>query len=178
MPEDREIPDNIGSELRQGAGREWLEEAAEDERLTELLRRRQRDLSEVARELVHRGDHVRAELRDRSFSGNAVFAGTDFVTVETDESVVDVRVEVAIWTVEKSHSGGHEQTQRPQSLKARLAELAASGEQVRLVTTDGRAHIGAIEVVAGDHLEVAGEAHATLVPLRLIAAVIRPIPRQ
>ncbi len=178
MPEERETPDYLSSELRQGAGREWLEEAAEDERLTELLRRRRQDLSNLALDLVHRGDRVRAAVGDRNYTGRAVFAGTDFVTIETDESFTDIRVDEAIWTVERSSSGGHEQTGPSMSLKARLSEVASTGEQVRLMAANGQARIGAIQVVAEDHVEVADGNNVVVIPLNLIAALVRSKPRQ
>ena len=40
MPGERENDPNLESELRQTAGREWAMDAAEDESLTELMRRR------------------------------------------------------------------------------------------------------------------------------------------
>ena len=178
MPEERETPDYLSSELRQGAGKEWLAEAAEDERLTELLRRRRQDLSAVALDLVHRGDRVRAELGDSYYTGKAVFAGTDFVTIENDESFIDIRSDAAIWIVERSSSGGHEQTGGSTSLKARLSEAATTGEQVRLVTATGRAHIGSIEIVAQDHVELTDGTSVMVVPLKMIAAVVRSKSRQ
>ena len=59
------IPDpdpHLAAELRQGAGREWAEEAAEDEQLTELLRRRKLELADVVRDLAHRGGRVSVEF--------------------------------------------------------------------------------------------------------------------
>lgn len=168
MP-DREIEEH----LRQGAGREWLEEAAEDEQLTELMRRRRLTLEERALELVHRGERVRAETGNQTFSGHVAYAGSDFATVDRGEDLVEVVLSAAIWTIEKSSEGGTEQSGEPLSFKGRLGEISANSESVRLVVADGRALVGRIEVVAADHVEMSQDGNTVVVPNRLIAAVIR-----
>jgi len=178
MPEDRESEDYLSSELRQSAGREWQEEAAEDERLSEILRRRQQDLGALARDLVHRGDRVRAEIVGQAFSGQLIFAGSDYATIETSEAQVDVRLDAAVWTIEESPTGGHEQSGGSQTLKARLAETSAGNETVRVITEDGRPYIGSIPIVATDHIEVVDESRRVVVPIERLVAVVRPIPRQ
>jgi len=170
---DREIEEH----LRQGAGREWLEDAAEDEQLTELLRRRRLDLGERARELVHRGERARAETGAHTFSGQVVFAGSEFATLDRGEDIVDVVLDAAIWAVERSESGGHEQSGEPLTFRARLAEIASTSEQVRVIVADGRAILGSIEVVATDHVEVSQGGSMIVVPIRLIVAVVRPNAR-
>ncbi|MET0696830.1 MAG: hypothetical protein ABWZ58_05325, partial [Acidimicrobiia bacterium] len=78
-----QTPDrDVESHLRHGAGREWLEDAAEDEQLTELLRRRRLDLSGRVLELVHRGERVRTEMGAHTFSGRVVYAGADFASID------------------------------------------------------------------------------------------------
>jgi hypothetical protein len=42
-----------------------------------------------------------------------------------------------------------------------------------LVVADGRAIVGRIEVVATDHVEISQDGGVVLIPIRLIAAVIR-----
>lgn len=163
----------IEEHLRQGAGREWLEEAAEDEQLTELMRRRRLTLGERALELVHRGERVRAETGTQTFSGHVVYAGSDFATIDRGEDRVEVVLAAAVWTIERSAEGGTEQSGEPLSLKGRLAEIAASAEAVRVVVADGRALVGSIEVVAADHVEMSQDGNTVVVPIRLIVAVIR-----
>jgi hypothetical protein len=63
------------------------------------------------------------------------------------------------------------------SFRARLAEIASSGAQVRLVVADGRAVVGSVEVVATDHVEVSQDGNVVVMPIRLIGAVIRPSDR-
>lgn len=166
---DREIE----AQLRQGAGREWMEEAAEDEQLTELLRRRRLSLGERARELVHRGERVRAETGTQTFSGHVVFAGSDFATIDRGDDQVEVVLEAAIWTIERSAAGGHEQSGEPLSLRARLAEIASGSESVRMIVVDGRAIVGSIEVVASDHIEMSQDGNSVVVPMSLIVALVR-----
>lgn len=173
-----ERPDpELEAHLRQGAGREWLEEAAEDEQLTELLRRRRLDLGDRARELVHRGERVRAETGALSFSGRVVYAGSDFATIDRGEDTVDVVLDSAVWALEASDSAGREQSGEPLSFRARLAELASSGEQMRLIVSDGRAIIGTLVVVAADHVELVRDGDTIVVPIRQIVAIARSSAR-
>jgi hypothetical protein len=170
---DREVE----SHLRQGAGREWLEEAAEDEKLTELLRRRRLDLSGRILELVHRGERVRAEAGAHTFSGRVVYAGADFASIDRGDDLVEVVLDSAVWTVERSESGGSEQSGDKLTLRARLAEIAAATESVRILVIDGRAIVGSIDVVATDHVEVFQDGSTIVIPIRQIIAVIRPTSR-
>jgi len=166
---DREIEEH----LRQGAGREWKEEAAEDEQLTELMRRRRLTLGERAVELVHRGERVRAETGTQTFSGHVVYAGSDFATIDRGEDLVEVVLDAAVWNIERSAEGGREQSGEALSLKGRLAEIASNSESVRMVVVDGRALVGRIEVVASDYVEMSQDGNTVVVPIPLIAAVIR-----
>jgi hypothetical protein len=168
---------DVESHLRQGAGREWLEEAAEDEKLTELLRRRRLDLSGRILELVHGGERVRAETGAHTFSGRVVYAGADFATVDRGEDLVEVVFDAAVWTVERRASGGIEQSGDMLTFRARLAEIAATAEQVRMIVIDGRAIVGSAEVVAIDHVDVTQDGNTIVVPIRQIAAVIRSTSR-
>jgi hypothetical protein len=173
-----ERPDReIEAHLRHGAGREWIEEAAEDEKLTELLRRRRLDLGGRVLELVHRGERARAETQGQTFTGHVIYAGSDFATLDRGEDLVEVVLETAIWAVEPATRGGHEQSGTPLSFRARLAEIASSGAQVRFVIADGRAVVGSVEVVATDHVEISQDGNPILMPIGLISAVIRPNDR-
>jgi hypothetical protein len=171
MNEQQNPDPELESVLRE-AGREMIEEAAEDERLTELLRRRRQGMADLALEWVHRGQRVRAESGTQTFSGQVVFAGTDYVTIERVEDQVALRLDRATWTMEPEHGVGIEQCGDATSLKARLAELAASGETVRLVVAEGRALVGSVAVVAADQVEIRQDHLTVLVPVDLILAVI------
>jgi hypothetical protein len=168
---------DVESHLRQSIGREWQEEAAEDEMLTELLRKRRLDLSGRILELVHGGERVRAEIGVDTFSGRVVYAGADFASVDRGEDRVEVVLDAAVWTVERSASGGIEQSGDMLTFRARLAEISANAEQMRMIVIDGRAIVGSVEVVATDHVEVTQDGNTIVVPIRQIAAVIRSTSR-
>ncbi|MEX1134145.1 MAG: hypothetical protein WED83_04810 [Acidimicrobiia bacterium] len=170
--DERQNPDPELEAVLREAGREMIEEAAEDERLTELLRRRRLEMSDLALEWVHRGQRVRAEAGTQTFTGQVVFAGTDYVTIDRGEDQVALRLDRATWTLEPDHGEGHEQTGAATSLKARLSELAASGETVRMVVAEGRALVGSVAVVAADQVEVRQDHLTVLVPTDLILALI------
>ena len=173
-----QTPDrDVESHLRQGAGREWLQEAAEDEQLTELLRRRRLDLSGRVLELVHRGERVRAETGAHTFSGRVVYAGADFASIDRGDDVVEVVLDSAVWTVERSETGGNEQSGDKLTFRARLAEIAATVEPVRIVVFDGRAIVGSVDVVATDHIELTQDRNTIVIPIRQVVAVIRSTSR-
>lgn len=173
-----ETPDpELQAQLRQGAGREWLDEAAEDEQLSELLRRRRLDLGQRAREFVHRGDRVRAETGAHTFAGEVAYAGADFVTLDRGDDIVEVALAAAVWVVEPSEGSGREQSGEPLSLRARLSELASTAEPVRLIVGDGRAVLGSIAVVATDHVEMVQDQITLVVPIQMITAVVRSTSR-
>jgi hypothetical protein len=74
--------------------------------------------------------------------------------------------------LEPDQGEGHEQTGPATSLKARLTELAATGEALRLVVAEGRALVGSVAVVAADQVEFQQDHLTVLVPTDLILAVI------
>jgi hypothetical protein len=115
---------------------------------------------------------VRAESGTQTFSGQVVFAGTDYVTIERTEDQVAVRLDRATWTLESEPGAGREQSGDATSLKAHLAELASGGEMVRLVVAEGRALVGSIAVVGADQIEIRQDHLTVLVPNDLILAVI------
>jgi hypothetical protein len=154
-----------------------MEEAAEDEKLTELLRRRRLDLSGRVLELVHRGERVRAETGAHTFSGRIIYAGADFASIDRGDDVVEVVLDSAVWTVERSETGGNEQSGDKLTFRARLAEIAARVEPVRVVVVDGRAIVGSVDVVATDHIELTQDGNTIVVPIRQVVAVIRSTSR-
>lgn len=168
---------NLESELRQGAGREWSAEAAEDERLTEKLRERRMELSGRMRELVSTGQRVRAEAGSQSFTGTIVFAGTDYTVIDRDDEEVAVRLVSATWTLEPGGRSGHHQTGAPMSFKAHLSQLEASGEDVRILVADGRPITGSVTTVAQDSIVFDRDGAEVLIPLAAVIAVSRPRPR-
>lgn len=170
-----EIPDpNLASELRQRAGQEWTEEAAEDERLTELHRRRRLTLGDMAKEMVNRGDRVSVEFGGHTFSGAVAGAGSDFATIAGPGQVADIRLDAARWSVLMSDSSAESRTAAPESFRALLHQHSGSEQVVRLALPGGDMVIGRLSVIAEDHVEVDDVDNRRLVvPMALILAVVR-----
>lgn len=174
MDYGRQPDPDLASELRQGAGREWNEEAAEDERLTEVHRRRRLSLSDQAKELVNRGERVSVEFSGHSFGGAVVVAGEDYVTVDGPGQTADIRLDAARWSVLHSDRPVETGAVGAESFRARLHEHSASDHVVRLALPGGDMVIGKVAVVAEDHVEVIDvDERRLLVPMRLILAVVR-----
>lgn len=164
----------LASELRQGAGREWAEEAAEDERLTELHRRRRLTLADQAKELINRGERVSVEFGGHSFSGAVAKAGEDYATIEGPGQAADIRLDEARWSVITTDQPGEPRPGGAESFRAVLHEHSASDHVVRLALPGGDMVIGRISVVAADHVEVNDvDDRRLIVPLKLILAVVR-----
>ncbi len=174
MDYGRQPDPDLASELRQGAGREWNEEAAEDERLTEVHRRRRLSLADQAKELVNRGERVSVEFSGHSFGGAVVVAGEDYVTVDGPGQTADIKLDVARWSVLHSDQPAETGSGGAESFLARLHEHSASDHVVRLALPGGDMVIGRLAVVAEDHVEVIDvDERRLLVPMRLVLAVVR-----
>ena len=174
MRPDQDPDPDLASELRQGPGREWSEEAAEDERLTELLRRRRASLTEVMADLAARGDRVSVEFGGHTFSGGLVASAADYVTVAGPGQVADIRLDAALWSVIPTGDSTSSHERRAESFLALLKTYEAEGTNLRLALADQGIVIGRISVVAADHVEVADVDKRTLyVPTDLILAAIR-----
>jgi hypothetical protein len=165
---------DLASELRQGAGQEWNEEAAEDERLTELQRRRRLTLSDQGKELVNRGDRVSVEFGGHSFSGAVATAGSDYATVEGPGQAADIKLAAARWSILPSDHPAETRPAGAESFHAVLHEHSASQHVVRLALPGGDMVIGRVEVVAEDHVVMTDvDERRLIVPTNLILAVVR-----
>jgi len=170
---------NLASELRQGAGREWSEEAAEDERLTELHRRRRLTLSDQAKEWVNRGNRVSVEFGGHSFGGAVTKAGEDYATVEGPDQIADIVLETARWSVLASDGPSEGSQGGAESFRAVLHEHSASAHVVRLTLPDGDMILGKVAVVASDHIEVTDvDERRFIVPMYLVLGVVRSTDHQ
>lgn len=164
---------DLAAELRQGAGREWAEEAAEDERLTELGRRRRLTLMDVAKEMVNKGQRASIEFSGHTFSGAVVWAGEDFATIQGAGQLCEVRLEAATWSVLPVGEPAETWPTGPESLRAALFAHAESDIIVRLAFPAGEIAIGSIDVVAGDHVEFkdADGRHLYVATSRILAVI-------
>lgn len=175
MPDDE--LDELARMLREGAGRELRAEAAEDEELTEVQRRRHRDLAGVARAAMHHGDRVTAMVAGLHLGHPVVAVGTDYLVMDTGDGLIDVRLEAAVLSVESRAVGGSSAAPEAVTFRARLAEHEQTGAPVEVVTTDGRRIGGRIEVAAIDHLVVTdGTGLTSYVPTARVAVVFSRRP--
>jgi hypothetical protein len=170
----------LAADLRQAVSRAWQQEAAEDEELTTLQDRRRLTMSDLAKEMVNRGERVAVQYGGHSFSGLVVGGGVDHVTIEGSGQQADVLLEGAYWSVihgdrpEKAPGVATDET-----IHARLAEHAERRSTVRLAVPSGELVIGRVSVVSQDHVEVAdADGRHIYVPMSLILAVMRSIEFQ
>lgn len=174
MNTSQEPDPELGAELRQTAGRDWTEEAAEDERLTELARRRRLDLKEVVQDLAHKGARAAVEFGGHSFSGGVVAAGDDYATLTGSGQTAQVRLERTRWSVLEGGKSEEKLLSPPVSFRGALHELAASEDSVRFALAGGDVVIGTLATVAVDHLEVRDvDGRVTYVPVEMVLGVIR-----
>lgn len=164
--------DELARALRQGAGQEWREEAAADEQLSELQRRRGQTLADVAREAMHRGDRVAVEAAGMRLVHPVIAVGNDYLVLDDGEQVVDVALRQATLRVERRSSGGVSGRPAAATFRARLGELEQAGARVTVVVTGGGREEGSLELVAADHLVIdGGGGSRSYVPLGVVALV-------
>ncbi len=179
MDRERDPDPQLASELRSTAGREWNEEAAEDERLTEVHRKRGLTLADQAKELVNRGDRVSVEFGGHSFSGLVASAGSDYATINGPGQVADIRLDGARWSILPSDITTESGTATSESFKALLHKHSASSKVIRFALPGGDMVIGKVNVVAEDHVEMADvDDRKLIVPLKMILAVVRSADAQ
>ncbi len=176
MNQDQEPDPNLAAELRQTAGAEWTAEAAEDERLTELLRRRRLTLRDIAKEMANRREKLSVEFGGHSFTGAVIGAGDDYVTVQGPGQIAEVRLERARWSILTGDGPSVEPATTAASFRAALHQHSAAETITRLTLDRGDLVIGKIIVVAADHLEVADVDERRLyVPMEIVLGTIRSI---
>lgn len=174
MDYEQQPDPDLASELRQEAGREWNEEAAEDEQLTELHRRRRMTLSDQAKEMANRGDRVSVEFGGHTFGGGVVVAGDDYVTIEGPGQIADVLLATARWSLLPSDQPAETRPGGAETFRALLHEHSASGATVRLALPGGDMVMGSLEVVAEDHIDMSDvDGRRLVVPMKMILAVVR-----
>lgn len=178
MVEPIDPEEELGSFLRQNAGKDWAAEAAEDERQTEALRQRQMDLLALAEDAGHRGERATAEMSGTVISGPILTTGTDYVTIQMPEQEADVRLDVATWSFVEGQ-GGSAATKSGMSFVGLLKQHASSDSRLRLELTDGSALMGRIKAVGEDHLRVEDpDGRIAYVPLGSVRSVIRSASRR
>ena len=174
MDYGRQNDPDLAAELRQGAGREMAEEAAEDERLTEIHRQRRMSLADRGKEMVNRGDRVTVDFGGHSFGGAVSAAGSDYVTVAGPGQTADIKLAEARWSILPLDAPSGSSVAGAESFHALLHEHSAAGSNVRLALPGGDMVIGAIVVVADEYVEVRDvDERRLIVPMKMILAIVR-----
>ena len=174
MISDQEPDPDLASELRRTAGREWLREAAEDERLTELYRRRRLSVAGLAEDMAHRGVRATLAASGAGFTGNVVWAGEDFATLRAQGQDVDVRLEFARWELLDQGQTAAPDPTGAEGFIIHLNQLASSRSRVGLLLGDGEIVVGVFEVIAADHVEFhSPDGRVLIVPMGSVVATIR-----
>jgi hypothetical protein len=165
---------DLASQLRDSAGREWAEEAAEDESQTEALRQRQMDLLTVVEDAAHRGDRATVEMGDSTLSGPIINTGTDYLTIVLAEQEADVMFDAGIWTFVSGDNPSTGPKQSGMSFLGLLKQHAGTGMRVRVELIGGSVVLGVIKLVSSDHLRIEDpDGRLTYVPTINVRAVIR-----
>lgn len=164
--EDRSDPDpgpdaervrgaTLASELRvTTAAADVRADAEEAERLALRASLRRRDLADVARDLMARGDRVAIDVAGRRLVGVVVHAAGDLVSLEGEAGRVDVALGHVrrLGVVAPDATAGRDAVEGPRSFKARLYELELDEPTVVLALADGAELTGRLRAVAVDHV--------------------------
>jgi hypothetical protein len=168
--------EELAREMRLGPGAEMRAEAEVVEQETHQGRLRHRSLGDVARHWAARGDITTITIGDTTLTGRVIHLGSDYLTLETQTQLVEIRLDRAMVRVQPQPTGGVQLGRGSVTFTARLAEFEQTGEPVTVVA--GSHHVsGFIEVGAVDHVVVTDETgEQTFIPHNLIERVIRPRP--
>lgn len=180
MPPEFDQFEELAADLRQATERELRWEAEDVEVDVDQGRRRKRDLSQVAYELMSKGDEISAGWGHTVVTGRIVYVKGDLAVMETGHAVASLNLSgpVVIKVVKRAASGG---TGTPSggsgTFRARLAELEQTGESVRIVSTHSDELMeGRILVAASDHIALANKQGTEwFVPHQVIAMVLQPV---
>lgn len=163
----RELRDRVGHELRQEA--ELIEQDAA------TVERRRRTLSDLAIELLSRGDSVTVVAGERSIRGRVTYARGEILALQTSSGRFDVHLAsgVVLRVDERTTEGGSPPTAGSDTLRARLLELELAGSSIEVwAPAHGVSESGAITAVGRDHLIIADrDGREWAVPLLDIAWV-------
>lgn len=131
-------------------------EEEQAEREAAQLGMRTRELADVARELMSRGDLVSVRVGERVFTGRVIYAAGDLMTVQTADPTVDFNLAapLLISVTERARSGGMPAGEGPGSFRGRLMEWERTPEPLELGLVDPArgALKGQIRVAAKDHI--------------------------
>jgi len=167
----------LAAELRRLAGDEWTEDAAEDERLTEVLRRRRLGLKDLLKDMAHRGRRVSVDFGGHAFNGGLINVGTDYAGIQGPGQVAEVRLNAGRWSdLPPSEGITTQPVSAPDTFVGALRAHEAAKSLIRLSMPNGDMIIGKIDTVSADHLEFAeADERKIYVPTELILGIVRSI---
>ena len=167
--------DDLAEELRRRVGSEFVLENEEVEQLAEQQRRRRAELAELARRAMHRGDRVTITCQTGRWSGQLWAVGDDYAVLETVDTWVEAFLPSVGLEIEPARSGGRSGAPASATWRARLTEFELEGLVVTVVAPGANVEAsGKIEVVATDHIAVATGERLAVLPISMVAVVIRP----
>jgi hypothetical protein len=168
--------DELARHLRQEAGADLRGEAAEEEQLTELQRRRRQSMTEAIRMAMHRGDHITAHAGGLTLGYPVVTVGEDYLTMRDEERWIDLRVPEATIVIEARPAGGTSGRPAAATFRARMGEHEQEQSRVEIVGREGARWEGRMEIVGPDHLVLSAHGGQTLLPLRSVVVVFSRFP--
>ncbi len=147
--------DDLGRELRERVGHEMRLEAEMVERDAASVEARRRTLSDVAVELLSRGDTVTVIAGERSIQGQLSYARGEIVSLDTTSGSIDAHLAagVVLRIDERSPEGGRAPKAGSASLRARLLEHELSEAGIEAwVPAHALVVAGSIAAVGKDHV--------------------------
>ncbi|MGQ0849504.1 MAG: hypothetical protein ACT4OP_10360 [Actinomycetota bacterium] len=181
MTWDPEQFDDLAEDLRRRVGHEIRQEAAEVERLTDLMRRRREKMADVAIRAMHGGDRVTVRSRAGAWTGMIEAVGEDYLTLRAGHQVIDAQLAGVGLEIAAARLGGRSGRPDSATWKARLAELSETQAQLVVFAPDlGLKVSGIITLVGANHLEVSlpsgDRPVSTYLPLRSVTLVVQGVP--
>lgn len=174
--DDQEDLTDIGRRLRERMEGEFRLAAEEDEYWAMKQARRSRTLSEVAYDMMSRGDQLEVWAAERVFNGTVIHTRSDLLTLRAKGGPdIDVNLAGPILlriTKPAATSGVGVARQGPASFRARLSELEQGEATCEFITSHAEI-IGRVSVRAEDHAVVRdADGREWAVPLHWLAAVV------
>ncbi len=167
----------VGHELRSAIGDEFRAEAAADERAVAGFRLRHRTLSDVATELMHRGDAVTVFIGNSTVRGRLAHVASNLATLTPTTGArlhlnLDSPITLRRNPSEKRHAGRGRDSMACDSFPAQLRSFEMAGRLIRLEADSPAGRVlGRLEAVAVDHVVLTTPDTKWYVPLGVIHGV-------
>jgi hypothetical protein len=123
---------------------------------------------------MHGGDRVTVSCQAGRWSGQLWAVGDDYLVLEAVDVWIEAHLPSIGLEMEPARSGGRSGSPASATWRARLTELELEGTVVSVLAPQANVEVtGTIEVVAADHIVVATGDRKTVLPITLIAVVLR-----